>query len=65
MLNYEYDAEAEKRVLRQESREEGREEGRQEGGNEGIDLVVKFLKDGLTLDEAQNKARKAIMKSNN
>jgi predicted transposase/invertase (TIGR01784 family) len=36
MLNYEYDAEAEKRVLRQEGRREGLQEGLQQGVEQGL-----------------------------
>ena len=55
MLNYEYDAEAERRVLLQESRQEGRQEG--------IDLVAKLLKQGLSVDDAIEKALMAVGES--
>jgi len=48
MFNYEYDAEVEKRVLRQEGREEG------------MDIIVSFLREGLTIEEAYIKAQKAL-----
>ena len=44
MLAYEYDAEAERRVLRQEGRQEG------------IDLIAKLLREGLSIEEAYAKA---------
>ena len=56
MLNYEYDAEAEKRIIRQEGRSEGRQEG--------VDILAKFLKDGLPVDEALEKARKVLDNQN-
>ena len=44
MLNWEYDADAVERVIRNESREEGREEGRQEGLKEGEINIARKLK---------------------
>ena len=55
MLNYVYDAEAEKRVLLQE--------GRQEGRQEGIDLLARLLKEGLSVDDAVATAKKAATES--
>jgi len=55
MLNYEYDAEAERRVIRQEGRREGRQEG--------IDLVVKLLQAGLSADDAIAKAKRTAAES--
>ena len=52
MLNYEYDAEIEKRVLLNE--------GRQEGLQEVFDLVAKLLKEGMSADEAIAKAQKEL-----
>jgi len=52
MLNWEYDADAEKRVIK--------EEGKQEGKQEGIDLLANLLKEGLSLDEALKKAKSTL-----
>ena len=64
MLNYEYDAEAERRVLMQEGiemgREMGREEGREEGREMGMDALAKLLREGLPLDVALEKARMGL-----
>ena len=48
MLNYEYDAEAERRVLKQE------------GQQEAIELLVKLLQDGVPLEEAREMARQSL-----
>ena len=74
MLNYEYDAEAEKRVLLQEGRLEGiqegmqkgmqkgrlegRLEGVQEGRLEGQARVLELLKSGYTLNEIEDILRR-------
>ena len=55
MLNYEYDAEAERRVLKQEGREEGMK---------GMDFLVELLREGLSIDEALEKAKKAVSGDN-
>jgi hypothetical protein len=65
MLNYEYDAQAERRILRQEGRQEGIQEGMQEGMQKGmqkerqemIKLMLKVQRGNITIDEALNKAR--------
>ena len=61
MLNWEYDADAERRVLRKEALEEGlqqgRQEGRQEGKQEGAELLAKLIKDGIPLDEALERVK--------
>jgi len=49
MLNWEYDADAEKRVLKKEAIEEGRAEG--------AELLAKMLKEGIPLDEALEKIK--------
>jgi len=49
LLNWEYDAEAEKRVLREESRQQGRQEG--------AELLAKFIKEGTPIDEALEKVK--------
>jgi predicted transposase/invertase (TIGR01784 family) len=59
MLNNEYDAEAERRVLRQEGKQEGRQEGKQEGLQEGVDMLAKLLLEGIPLEEALEKAKKS------
>jgi len=55
MLTYEYDAEAEKRVLLQE--------GRQEGRQEVLELVSKLLREGLSLEEAYAMAVQSLSTS--
>ena len=52
MLNYEYDAEAEKRVLREEAWREGRAEGKAEGKAEAAALIAELIRKGHGLDEA-------------
>ena len=44
MLNWEYDADAEKRVLT--------EEAMQQGMQQGADLLAKLIKEGIPLNEA-------------
>ena len=75
MLNYEYDAEAERRVLRQEGLQEGRQEGRQEGLQEGrqesrqetlqeVLEMMKKLKEGeLSVDDAYARIKKASLEN--
>jgi predicted transposase YdaD len=61
MLNWEYDADAEQRVIREEGKQEGLQQGKQEGLQEGlqqgIDLLSTLLKEGLSLDEALEKVK--------
>jgi hypothetical protein len=52
MLNYEYDAEAEKRILRQEGIQEGMQKERQKM----IELMLKVQQGNISIDEALNKA---------
>ena len=52
MLNYEYDAEAERRVLRQEAY--------QEGFQEVLDLVTKLAEEGLSTEAAIDKAKELL-----
>jgi len=56
MLNWEYDADAERRVLRNEALQEGRQEGKLEGA----ELLAKLLKEGVTLDEALESVKSTI-----
>jgi len=53
MLNWEYDAEAEKRVLTEEAIEQGRQEGRQEGAEQ----LAKMINEGISLDKAMEKIK--------
>jgi len=64
MLNYEYDAEIEKKVIRQEGRREGRQEGRREGRQEGVELLGKLLQEGIPLEEAISMAQKQLTPKN-
>ena len=54
MLNYEYDAEAEKRVIIQEARQEGLEEGMEKG----IESLAELLREGLSIEDALIKIKK-------
>ena len=49
MLNWEYDADAERRVLR--------EEGRQERQQEVVEELTKMIDEGIPLDEALEKIK--------
>ena len=42
-----------------------KEEGREEGREEGLDILARFLREGLSLEEAVNKAKKAIKNHGN
>ena len=53
MLNYEYDADAEKRVLKQEGLQEGLRKG-----HEGIDLFANLVRAGTPVDVALTEAKK-------
>ena len=53
MLNWEYDADAERRVLD----EEARQRGMQQGISQGAELLAKLLREGLSLDEALEKVK--------
>jgi predicted transposase/invertase (TIGR01784 family) len=57
MLNWEYDADAERRVIR----EEGKQEGKQEGIQQGVELLAKLIKEGLSLDEALERVKSTPM----
>jgi type II secretory pathway component PulF len=48
MLNWEYDAETEKRVLAEEAIQQGRQQGRQEA----IKMLAELIKEGTPIDEA-------------
>ena len=52
MLNWEYDADAERRVLTQEGRREGRREGIAEGRREGVEMLAQLVREGVSLDDA-------------
>ena len=57
MLNFEYDAEAERRVLMKEGRQEGLQEGLQEGRNEIIALLERIKLGDISLEDALSKAK--------
>jgi len=57
MLNWEYDAEAEKRVLREEAIQQGIKEGRKEGRTEGAEQLAQLIKEGTPLEEALEKVK--------
>jgi len=48
MLNWEYDADVEKRVLAEEAREQGLKQGQLQAA----ELLTKLIKDGVPLNEA-------------
>ena len=56
MLNWEYDADAERRVLRNEALEEGR--------IDGAELLAKLIKDGVPMDEALESIKNAQLVQN-
>ena len=53
MLNWEYDADAERRVLTEEAMQQGIQQGRQQGA----DLLAKLIKEGAPVDEALEKVK--------
>ena len=61
MLNWEYDADAEKRVLTEEGRQQGLQEGMQkglqQGMQQGVEILADLLKNGTPLDEALEKVK--------
>jgi hypothetical protein len=57
MLNYEYDAEAEQRVIRLESYQEGRQETWQLASQETMSLLTKLQRGELSFEDAFEKAR--------
>jgi predicted transposase YdaD len=57
MLNWEYDAEAERRVLTEEAQQQGMQQGMQRGMLQGAELVAKLLKEGFSLEEALEKVK--------
>ena len=57
MLNWEYDAEAEKRVITEEAIEQGRQEGAEQ--------LAKLINEGVPLDEALEKIKATSIKAQN
>ena len=57
MLNWTYDADAEKRVIREEGKEEGLQQGVQQGVQQGAESLAKLLREGLSLDDALKKVK--------
>ncbi|MCL2426173.1 MAG: Rpn family recombination-promoting nuclease/putative transposase [Oscillospiraceae bacterium] len=57
MLNWEYDADVERRVLTESGIRKGRVEGRAEGRTEAADLIAQLIKQGVPLDEALERIR--------
>ncbi|MCL2427491.1 MAG: hypothetical protein FWD05_14285 [Oscillospiraceae bacterium] len=61
MLNWEYDADIERRVLTEQGEKrgirKGRAEGRTEGRTEAADLIAKLVQQGVSLDEALERVR--------
>jgi hypothetical protein len=57
MLNWEYDADAERRVLQEEAIQEGLQQGMQQGMQQGANLLAKLINEGLSLDEALEKVK--------
>jgi len=56
MLNWEYDADAEKRVLR----EEAKQEGIQQGKREMAELFAKLISEGMSVEDALNKINSSL-----
>ena len=73
MLNWEYNADAEKRVIKKEAeqqglqrgRQQGLQRGRQQGRQQGAELLAKFVKDGIPLDVALEKIKSEKSAYNN
>ena len=65
MLNYEYDAEADRRIQRQEGRKEGQIEGRIEDRCEMIKLMVEIQQGNISVEEALRIARESAPLMNN
>ena len=59
MLNWEYDSEAEKRVLTEEAKQQGMQQGMQRGMMQGAELVATLLKEGFSLEDALEKVKSA------
>ena len=63
MLNWEYDADAERRVLTEEAEQRGEKRGLKkgltQGEQRGAELVVKLIKEGMSVDEALEKVTSA------
>ena len=68
MLNWEYDADAEKRVLREEAKQEGIQEGIQQGIQQGkremTELLAKLISEGMSVEDALNKVNSSISLQN-
>jgi len=60
MLNWEYDADVEKRVIAEEAREQGLKQGKKQGQLQGAELIAKLIKSGLSLDEALEKIKSDV-----
>jgi len=52
MLNWEYDADAERRVLTEEAMQQGMQQGLLQGRQQCADLLAKLIKEGTPVDEA-------------
>ena len=63
MLNWEYDADAERRVLREEALQQGMQQGLQRGVQQGVlqgtELLAKLIREGMPLEDALEKAKSA------
>jgi len=64
MLNWEYDAEVEKKVLSEEAEQRGLKKGLKQGVKkgqlQGAELLAKLIKTGMPLDEALKKVKSAV-----
>jgi len=64
MLNWEYDAEVEKRVITEQAERRGEKRGEKRGVKQGqqktLDLIDQLVKSGMSLDEALEKAKSSI-----
>ena len=60
MLNWEYDADAERRVLTEEAIQQGLQQGQQQGA----EMIVKMVKEGIPIDEALEKVITTPISSN-
>ena len=67
MLNWEYDADAEKRVLTEEAiqigHQQGLQQGLQQGQQQGAEQLAKMIKEGVPVEEALEKIKSAPISS--
>ena len=60
MLNWEYDADAERRVLREEAKQEGIQQGKQEDKREMAEQLTKLISEGMSVEDALEKVNSSL-----